>query len=257
MSKLSEYSKFADKTTFFINGDLRVTKNIEGIFEKLEECKATGDFIFRGCSEAKYKIYNSAQRHYITNELFRQVPKKDMPSHYNLFISNLIEECKVWNSQTVKNLFNANKVNEENSLAYLSYMQHYGIPSPFLDFTYDPYIALFFAIDNISFNPSDIEIDNYFSIYYTYQNATIFESWKLVFKNQIPSLNSGVIPYSEVNKNEMHILLPDTEAYQIINNTNIINQKGLFFYNNDPIKPLEEKYLDFALMAKNHLGTIQ
>lgn len=254
MAKLTEYLQIADKAKYFTNGDIRIVLNVDDIFQKLDEYKATGDFIFRGCSEAKFKIYNSAQRHYITNELFKQVPSAEISNHYDAFISNLIEECKSWNNGTVKNLLINNKVHEDNSLAYLSYMQHYGVPSPFLDFTYDPYIALFFAIDNLNYTPSENEIDNYFSIYYTYQNATIFETWKWVFDEKTPELKSGNIQYSEVNKNSMHILLPDNEAYQIINNTNIINQKGLFFYNNNPFKPLEETYFEFAEYTKNHLG---
>jgi FRG domain len=254
MTKIKEYIQLEDKVKYFKYGDSRIIFNVDDIFQKLEEFESTKDFIFRGCSEAKYKIYNSAQRHYITNELFRQVSPAEISNHYNSFISNLIDECKRWNSETAKKMLINNKVSEDNSLAYLSYMQHYGVPSPLLDFTFDPYIALFFAIDNLNYVPSDNEIDNYFSIYYTYQNAIIFESWKMVFKNSILNDKSGNIPYSEVSKNPMQLLLPDDEAYQIINNTNIINQKGLFFYNNDPFIPLEETYHNFAEDTKNHFG---
>ncbi len=176
MTKLKEYIQLADKIKYFKNGDSRIIFNVDDIFQKLEEFESTKDFIFRGCSEAKYKIYNSAQRHYITNELFRQVSPADISNHYDSFLLNLINECKSWNGETVKKLLINSNVHEDNSLAYLSYMQHYGVPSPLLDFTFDPYIALFFAIDNLNYVPSDNEIDNYFSIYYTYQNATIFES---------------------------------------------------------------------------------
>ena len=255
MAKLTEYTQLADKAKYFRNGDAPIVLNVDGIFDKLEEFKATGDFVFRGSSEAKHKLYNSAQRHYINNELFKHVPKADMSNHYDAFITSLIDECKNWNNGTVKNLLINNKIHEENSLAYLSYMQHYGVPSPFLDFTFDPYIALFFALDNFSNHPSNSEIDNYFSIYYTYHNNTIFESWKWVFDEKTPNLVSGDIPYSNVSKHQMHILLPNDEAYQIINNTNIINQKGLFFYNNNPYKPLEDAYYDDAVSIKSHLGT--
>ncbi len=51
----------------------------------------------------------------------------------------------------------------------------------------------------------------------------------MVFEGKILNDKSSKIPYSEVSKNPMQLLLPDNEAYQIINNTNIINQKGLFF----------------------------
>ena len=254
MAQLPEYNELAEKAKYFRNGDMRIAYNIDGIFTKLEEFYATGDFIFRCCSEAKYKLYNSAQRYYITNEIYKQVSSNDIPAHYDNFISDLIVECKGWNNETVKKLLIKNKIHEENSLAYLSYMQHFGALSPLLDFTFDPYIALFFAVDNISYTPSDNEIDNYFSIYYTYQNATIFEAWKSTFNITAPNLSQGNIPYSDVNQNVMHILLPDNEGYQILNNTNIINQRGLFFYNNSPLQPLEEKYFEFADLVKQNLG---
>jgi hypothetical protein len=254
MAKLQEYKDISDKKKYFQNGDIKVVINVDGIFDELDKLHKNGDFIFRGLSEAKYKLYNSSQRYYINNELFRQVKAEEIPGHYDQFIDSLIEECKKWNNSTVKNLLKASSIDEENSLAYLSYMQHFGVPTPFLDFTFNPYMALFFAIDNVNYIPSDTEIGNYFSIYYTYQNATIFEGWKHVFDTKGQNLEKGKIPYAEVNKNSMHILLPDTESYRILNNTNIINQQGLFFYNSDPFKPLEESYLEFSDMMKKYFG---
>ncbi|RZK04109.1 MAG: FRG domain-containing protein, partial [Flavobacterium sp.] len=254
MGKLNEYKKISDKKQYFQNGDIKVVINIDRIFDELDKLHKNGDFIFRGCSEAKYKLYNSAQRFYINNELYRQVKKEEVTVHYDFFVESLIEECKSWNNSTVKSLLKASSINEENSLAYLSYMQHFGVPTPFLDFTFNPYLALFFAIENVSYVASDTEIDNYFSIYYTYQNATIFEGWKHVFDTKGQDLGKGKISYTEVNRNSMHILLPETESYKILNNTNIINQEGLFFYNNHPFKTLEEHYLEFSKAIKKQLG---
>lgn len=254
MAQLQQYKDIAEKAQYFNNGDIKIIINVDKIFEQLDELHATGDFIFRGSTDAKYKLYNSAQRYYINNELFKQVNSENIPEHYDNFIESLIVESKNWNNGTVRKLLIASGVDEENSLAYLSYMQHFGVPTPFLDFTFNPYLALFFALDSTTYVPSDNEIDNYFSIYYTYQNATIFESWKHVFKTNGQNLDSGKITYKEVNKNSMHILLPDTESYKILNNTNIINQQGLFFYNNDALKPLEETYLEFADYTKEYLG---
>lgn len=254
MAKLPEYKTIEEKAKYFQNGAIKVAFNIDKIFEELDTLQSNKDFIFRGCSEAKYKLFNSAQRYYVNNELFLQVKREEMSNHYDIFISALIDESKSWNKSTVKNLLKASNIDEDNSLAYLSYMQHYGIPTPFLDFTFDPYLALFFAVDNLQSTASDKEIDNYFSIYYTYQNATIFEGWKHVFKTNGQDLKKGKISYKEVNMNAMHILLPDDESYKILNNTNIINQKGLFFYNNNPTKPLEETYLVFAQLVKKQLG---
>jgi hypothetical protein len=254
MALLTEYSEISQKGKFFTNGTVKVDIHIDQIFERLDELAATGDFIFRGVTEAKYKLFNSSQRFYITHELFKHTKPENVHAHYDNFISSLIDECKNWNNSTVKNQLIASGIDEDNCLAYLSYMQHFGTPTPFLDFTFDPYLSLYFATENAHYIPSNIEIENYFSIYYTYQNASAFEGWKHVFNKNSQNLKNGKISYDEVNKNSMHILLPTDEPYKILNNTNIVNQKGLFFYNNNPFNPLEETYLKYATYTKENLG---
>jgi len=186
-------------------------------------------------------LYNSAQRLYINQELHRQVPPDSISEHYKKFIENLIESCKKWNNGVVKTLLKTSGIDENNAIAYLSYMQHFGVPSPFLDYTYNPYVALFFAVDNLVYQPSDNEIDNYFSLYYTYTKSTIFETFKYVFDK---NLKKEDISYNSIDLNNMSIILPDEELYQIMNSVNIINQEGLFFYNNHPWYPLEKTYKD-------------
>mgnify|MGYP005866414859 CR=1 FL=1 len=166
--KLEEYSRIEEKKEFFINGGSKVNHNIDKIFKLIRKYKEKGDsFIFRGCSEAKYRLYNSAQRLYINQELHKQVPSDTISEHYKNFIAELINNCKNWNNGVVKRLLENAGIDENNSLAYLSYMQHYGVPTPFLDYTYNPYVALYMAINNLNYTPSDNEIDNYFSFYYT------------------------------------------------------------------------------------------
>lgn len=243
--KLEEYSTIEEKEEFFQNGGIKINHNIEKIFEEIKKYKDEGDsFIFRGCSEAKYRLYNSAQRLYINQELHKQVLPDSISEHYKNFITELIDSCKVWNNGVVKRLLENAGINEKNSLAYLSYMQHYGVPTPFLDYSYNPYVALFFAIDDLKYQASDNEIDNYFSFYYTYTKATVFESWKYVFDKNVKQ--KDVISYEDIDLNEMSIILPEDELYQIINSVNIINQEGLFFYNNHPWNPLERTYKEFV-----------
>ena len=250
--KLQEYSSIEEKATFFKNGEIKISINIEGVFEKLAEFTEKGNgFIFRGCSEAKYKLYSSAQRIYMNQELHKQVPEDSIAEHYKNFVAGLIENCKVWNNGVVSKLLKSSGIDENNAIAYLSYMQHFGVPTPFLDYSYNPYVSLFFAIENLNYIPSDNEIDNYFSLYYTYADATMFKSWKYVFDE---NLKKEDISYETIDANDMSIILPDDELYKIINSVNIINQEGLFFYNNHPCYPLERTYKEFADFIKEEKG---
>lgn len=241
---LEEYTEIKEKEEFFVNGGSKINHNINKIFEEIEKYKNEGtSFIFRGCSEAKYRLYNSAQRVYIQQELHKQVPEDGIAEHYRDFVTKLIKNCKSWNNGVVERLLISSGIDPNNSLAYLSYMQHFGVPTPFLDYSYNPYVALFFAIDDLVYSPSDNEIDNYFSFYYTYADSTVFESWKYVFDD---NLKKDEISYEKIDENDMSIILPDDELYQIMNSVNIINQEGLFFYNNHPWYPLERTYKEYT-----------
>ena len=249
---LEEYQTFEEKSLYFQNGGIKIDIKLYTVFDRITKfLEQKGSFIFRGCSEAKYKMYSSEQRLYMTQDLHKQVAEDSISEHYKNFISELIENCKVWNNGVVKKLLISSGIDENNSLAYLSYMQHFGVPTPFLDFTFNPYVALFFAVDNLSFKPSDNEIDNYFSLYYTYKENTMFDSWQYVFNKNLEKEN---ISYETIDKNNMSILLPDNELYKIINSVNIINQEGLFFYNNHPWHPLEATYNEVANETKKVMG---
>ncbi len=52
----------------------------------------------------------------------------------------------------------------------------------------------------------------------------------------------------------MSIIIPDHKLYKIINSVNIINQQGLFFYNNHPWYPLEHTYEEHSDFTTKKLG---
>ena len=249
---LSEYSAIEEKSSFFTNGDSKININIDKVFEKLKDFKEQGDgFVFRGCGEAKYMLYNSSQRLYINQELHNQIPADEISEHYRGFIENLIDSCKNWNNGVVSKLLMNAGIDENNALAYLSYMQHFGVPSPLLDYTYNPYVALFFAVDGLEYKPSNNEIDNYFSLYYTYTDSSVFTGWKYVFDE---NLKKKDISYQSIDLHNMSIILPEDELYRITNSVNIVNQEGLFFYNNHPWYPLERTYVEYIAYIKQEKG---
>lgn len=135
-------------------------------------------------------------------------------------------------------------------LRHLSFLQHYGAPTPLIDFTLKKKAALFFAIDGIGHhNHGGEDIENYLSIYACeYSSITPIEGFILLLSNSTNrnSENGGLMkslpkewPLIFIS-NPLWVLMP-TKTVASWSNPNIIAQEGCFFLNMDGIKPLEER----------------
>lgn len=263
---LNQYSDWDEKKAYFEYGDLCINtkKEFDEHFEKLKDSIGIDNFIFRGCVEAKYKLYTSSQRYWIENHLEKQ------GVNYHSFIKKLIDNCKDWNNNTLRNFFFNTGNGAINDLAYLSYMQHYGVPTPLLDFTDNPFVGLFFAIEKETQISSNDEIGQYCSLYTVNKKNEYFKGATDQFEEEIKSNgnNEEVESNQKDEENEPNqidyeknlaaypiLLVTENQgSYKIINNTNISNQEGLFFYNNDLLKPIEEVYVEKLNIIKDEIG---
>jgi len=272
--KVGEYKSFEDKETLFHQEGLFINDHIREYLSQLEFKvnrfsnneyikKINHSVFFRGVSEAKYCLYNSAQVYYIKKfaslnvTRFKSFHKSLLIHyHYDKFISILIEETKKYQNGAIKKLFDANNIPDGNILAYLSYMQHYGVPTPLLDFTQDFYLALFFAIDNQKeWIESDNEIENYFSLYLVQPDLYTIQIVRKFFDPNFEKYRkTGAITYNKLAKARLHVFFHNDIDYYIINNKRIINQKGLFIYNSQTFIPVEFPYIDMnSTVLKNRL----
>jgi hypothetical protein len=252
---MNTYKTFEEKELYFKFGGLKINtnKNFDYYTNLLMLQYSKEDFIFRGLPEAKYKLFNSAQRNWFQIASEETYQNEEM---YDDYIISLMSECKKWNSGTVPNLLKTYGISDKNSIAFLSFMQHFELPTPLIDFTKNPNNAIFFAIDSIpdDFNESDIEIDNYFSIYYTFQNNTSYEIFKSVFDKNRTNIKIGEFDYEDLTKNGILLISDKNIEFSILNNIRIANQEGLFFYNNSPFMAIEEQYKGFADMLLEKVG---
>ena len=152
--KLSEYTSLEEKSKYFKDCvEINTILELKNFVNKLQEHK--NDFLYRGVKEAKYKLYCSAQRKWITEDL-----KVNFDVSYGEYISNLLEQLK-----TIVASCSNGITMWQNDWGRLAFMQHYGAPSPFLDFTTNLDVAIYFGIAN-SNQDTGSTIDRYFSVYY-------------------------------------------------------------------------------------------
>ena len=234
--KLETYKSLSEKEKIFkSNGYSKIDTVAE--FDRWYESFPKIDKIYRGVNEAKFKIYTSAQRSYITNDL--QTSGK--------MVENIIEEelnqIKTVDDNLLKKYFDLLGV-VDYDLIYLSFLQHYSGISPLIDFSVDIDKSLFFMQDGLFFSKSgDEEISNYASLYYMESKD---ESNIDVPNDMTESIIREKTTFSTMSLETEPIII-QSQKYNFGNksklslaNLNLVAQEGRFvFYCND-IKPLEE-----------------
>lgn len=152
--KLPEYRSIEEKRPKFcyvkIDDKTTLDSHLKNLLESCPRC------IFRGVREARYKLFTSVQREWITNGLGRHTTINDLVGS---LLKNIRQNTKL------NDYFQSMNIVQTDFL-YLSLLQHYSAPTPLLDFTHDYQVALYFATANIATASAANDIDDYFSLYY-------------------------------------------------------------------------------------------
>lgn len=154
---LSEYETLLQKSIFFTQVNIETKEEFDEVFDRY---LTSENILFRGLNEAKYRLYSSLQREWITSKLYEKHPS------YGAFLKSVIENAKLQEGGVLSKYFDKIRIDTENDLAVLSFLQHYGCPTPLLDWTYSFPNALFFAIQNLKKPKESWEIEKYFCVYY-------------------------------------------------------------------------------------------
>lgn len=205
------YKSLEQKKTVWSNPRLKYERidNIEQFIAFHKNHYNNKSCIFRGVTDAKYKILTSLQVAFHVKEL------KDLSYDDRvLFIQKEIDSIKknldkyVSKKQLPKDM-------EDVDLLYMSFMQHFGLYTPFLDFSYNLNKALFFMQDGMTIDEkSKVDIEGYASLYWLQPRMEVLD--------QHPTLqwliDAGVRPeYELVNiidfyKNNLLNVIPEVKS---------------------------------------------
>lgn len=98
-------------------------------------------YIYRGQVDKKWKLESSIER--------LIGPKKEISK------AKKYEEFSLMKFKSAFHLYCGSNIKPTSKLQWLSIMQHYGVPTRLLDFTYSPYIALYFCLEGLESNSSN------------------------------------------------------------------------------------------------------
>lgn len=192
--KLPEYTSLKEKKSYYISNTIEDIDDFNYIWNNLSDFlgfNANDICLYRGMHEARYKLFTSAQREWITNEY----NKSGIDFCY--FIQSIIDNIR--SNEILSNYYKSLGVSQ-NDLLYLSLLQHYGAPAPLLDFTYNKNVALYFALEDIKNTPSNSDIDDYVSIYII-KKPNSGDSFVDIVNMLKVSLKTGIDHYKEAVKN--------------------------------------------------------
>jgi hypothetical protein len=275
-NQIAEYGSFVQKSLFFDQIKINTKKQVNELMEKYQDSE---NHLFRGQSEAKWRLYSTLQRWWVWDEMEKS-PEKYL-DYLKAILNTGIEKFE----SEIKEILDEIDADTINDISVLGFLQHHGCPTPLLDWTYDFETSLFFGVDGINTSESPKEIDNYFSVYFIkeehFDNGSMRKLLDKSLQKIGKQLKLGLISEISKYKNERDIMekhfkersffdkdriqgsglvshmikiehmtnisisyFSDNDkdsgiAFSITNNENIKSQKGVFTWNSDFRKPLE------------------
>jgi hypothetical protein len=262
--KTSIYNSLEEKSKYFEQKNITTKIALDKLIAEMTDPESSHKFIFRGVNDAKFKLYNSAQRKWAEEEL------NYLGKSYQEFIQEEIDYAKAFQNNLLIKFFRAFG-HTAYDLSILSFLQHYGAPTPLLDFSVSFDTGLFFCADKLK-HAAGTDIENYFSLYAIETGQKEFISILDHIAKQFLDIEDIIIAnldkkidYANISKkltglnysyleklllfyipgysdDGVSFSLQSRPLFKLVynqHNLNIINQQGMFVFNSDPLLPLE------------------
>jgi len=248
------YNSLAEKDNAFgSNVEFESTSKFLGFIKyTLPKIMSDKKVIYRGVSQAKYRLFNTAQRAFMQSKGHTGKDEK----LYHQSIQSMIENARNVSNGALANFLKSTGLNDSD-VSILAFLQHYGAPTPLMDWTTDIYVSLYFAVrdltdDEIKWyfeNQNGSNIDDYFSIYILIEDHIL---GKISEFTQLSLTTKTTAQYNTLRKKPFQYINERFKSgkpvFSLFNNLRITNQKGQFIYNNSSFLPLEEVFCKKWLM---------
>ena len=113
-------------------------------FDKLVKKRSYRRWIYRGQEDSSWELQSSLFRAFKTAQDLHELGKgrkKKISRHEHARV--MIERFK-----SNAHLYLTHFPKDDDDFSWLALMQHYGAPSRLLDFSFSPYVAAYFALEN-------------------------------------------------------------------------------------------------------------
>ena len=191
---------------------------------------------YRGCGKSSYKLTPTLYRH----------PSASSITELMGIESNLIDRFK---ERSIPYLSR----NLEGDWEYLFFMQHYGVPTRLLDWTENPFFALYFALDSTDYQNENGETLYSEDAAVWILNPIAWNRWALSYR----TFGGGIISSGDLDarayepKSDLDAMGNEPLAiYGRHNSPRIVAQRGVFTVFGKSTEPMENKQSPEGTLAK-------
>lgn len=245
--KVIDYITLLQKDLYFNQKIINTEVEVDELFDEFSKLEF---HLFRGLSEAKYALYSTLQREWINKKLFLK------HSSYSSYLMQLVNTAREIDEGILYKYLTQTGFNANNDLSILSFLQHYGCPTPLIDWTYNFKVALYFATHKRKETTANKYIDKYFSIYFLDQkyfddisiNRDVYRSidnnmefLKTTFASKLKSFNIDIRKIKIDDKTIKELALNNVTPNQNMEFSKIENMMRL------PTSYLSEIHADYPL----------